>query len=95
MNEWTVVTVLAAMVALVTAIVSPLLKLNTSIGNLTSMVDSLSVKMGMVNEDMGRLTKRNSDTHERIFARLGEQERALAGHETRITVLEQGKGVKE
>ena len=95
MNEWTVVTVIAAVVALVTAIVSPLLKLNTAIGTLTSTVESLSVKLGMVSEDTEKLTRRNSDTHERLFARLGEHDRLLSGHETRITVLEQGKGVKE
>lgn len=74
MTEWTVVGVLIALVGFISAVVAPIVKLNTTIVKLTQIVDSLA-------GDVSELTKRNSDTHSRIFEQLGD-------HETRITVLE-------
>lgn len=78
MTEWGVVTVLVALVGFVATVVKPIINLNTSITKLTEIVDRMS-------KDLDELTKRNADTHARIFERLED-------HETRIKILEVTEG---
>ena len=81
MSEWTVFVTLAAIVGFIVTVVTPIIKLNTSIVKLTQIVDTMA-------KDLSDLTSRNAATHERIFSKLEEHDRELAGHETRISVLE-------
>lgn len=81
MNEWGVVGVLIALVGFVFTLVKPILTLNTTITQLTEIVKRLQ-------SDVEELTTRNSSAHARIFDRLEKDEKDLANHEMRITVLE-------
>ena len=79
--EWSVVSVIVVLAGLFASIGAPIIKLISSITKLTSSVEFLR-------ENMEDLTKRNSDTHGRIFTQLDEHDKTISEHETRITVLE-------
>ena len=79
--EWNVVSVLVVLVGLFATIGAPIIKLISSITKLTSSVEYLQ-------ESMGDLTKRNTESHGRMFKRLDEHDYTLGDHETRITLME-------
>ena len=80
MTEWEVFGTLAALVAFVISIVSPIIKLNTTVTKLTTLVEQMAA-------DLGSLTERNAQTHDRIFKTLDD-------HGKRITVLETKEELK-
>lgn len=82
--EWTVVVVLIALVGLVISVLTPAIKLNTSVTRLSTLVDSLNNKLSTMESN-------NSEAHRRIWGELDEHKSALSAHETRITVLERTK----
>ena len=79
--EWTVVVVLIALAGLVASVLTPAIRLNTSVTRLAALVDSLDAKLGSMESS-------NTGAHRRIWTELAGQKAALGGHETRITVLE-------
>lgn len=79
--EWTVVVVLIALVGLVISVLTPAIKLNTSVTKLSTLVDSLNGKLSTMETN-------NADAHRRIWNELDGQKETLHQHETRITVLE-------
>ena len=80
--EWTVVTVLIALVGLGGAVVRPLLALNASIVKLTARLDQLT-------DSLGEVSERNTRSHDRLWKKNDELDAALEDHEHRITVLEE------
>ena len=82
--EWTVVVVLGALVGLVISVLTPAIKLNTSVTRLSTLVDSLNNKLSTMENN-------NSEAHRRLWSELDEHKSALGNHETRITVLESKK----
>lgn len=81
MNEWGVVLVIIALIGLVTAIVTPLLKLNTSITKLNVTLNNLDT---LVCE-----TKTKQETHEQESAKKFENyEHRLTEHTIKIKNLE-------
>lgn len=84
MTEWEVFGVIAGLATFVIAIVTPIIKLNTTITKLSQIVDRLR-------NDLQDLSERNSKTHARIYDELEKDEKLLNNHETRITVLEQNR----
>lgn len=81
MTEWQVVGVVVALIGLVTALVTPMLKLNTSITTLTVVVEKNS-------QALERHEKHSREAHARLHARVDEVEEKVDGHEARITKLE-------
>lgn len=81
MNEWTVVTVIIALVGLVAGVVAPLLKLNSTITRLVVVVDNLEC-------NVKGFTDKNAEAHGRIWTELEKQEGTINDHETRITMIE-------
>lgn len=81
MTEWGVVGVVVMLVGLIAAIVGPMIKLNTAITTLT-------VTMRHFEGNFNELTSKNQAGHERIWKELSGHRQELAGHETRITKLE-------
>ena len=79
--EWTVVTVLIALVGVGAAVVKPMLSLNSTIVKLTGAVDALQ-------RNIEELTSRNSKSHDRIFGALDDHGEILQDHEKRITLIE-------
>ena len=82
--EWTVVTVLIALVGLGAAVVRPMLSLNSTIVKLTGAVEALQ-------KNIGELTDRNSKSHDRIFCALDDHGEILQDHEKRISIMEHDK----
>ena len=79
--EWTVVVVLIALVGLVISVLTPAIKLNTSVTKLSTLVESLDAKHSAMESN-------NTDAHRRIWTELDGQKATLHEHDTRITVLE-------
>lgn len=79
--EWTVVGVIVVLVGLVTAIVTPMIRLNTSITKLTCAVDNFQ-------KNLDELTQKNADSHARLWRHNVDQDKILNDHETRICVIE-------
>lgn len=90
MDEWAVVGVIIVLFGLIVAIVTPLLKLNTSITQLTCAVSVLQ-------KNIEGLTTKNSESHTKLWEHNSRQDDTLADHETRIKIIEKekcGKGEK-
>lgn len=77
--EWSVFGVIAALAAFVLSVVTPIIKLNTIITELSTIVKRMS-------DDLNDLTERNAKTHDRIFERIDN-------HESRINKLEISEGI--
>ncbi len=84
MTQWDVVTVIIAIVGLALSVGAPIIKLNTSITRLTTKIDGME-------DSMDELTARNSKSHERLWQHNDKQDKEIADHEKRITVLEHEK----
>lgn len=82
--EWTVVTVLIALVGLGAAVMKPMISLNSTIVKLTGAVEALQ-------KNIEELTDRNSKSHDRIFSALDDHGEILQDHEKRITLMEHDK----
>ena len=72
--DWTVIAGVAALVGLIGGIVAPILKLNTSITQLTVVVNGLA-------KNFEKLTDKNDAAHGKINDKLED-------HETRISLIE-------
>ena len=81
MNEWTVVTVIIALVGLVVTVAAPVIKLNTSITKLTVAMENLQ-------KAQDRLAVENTDSHRRLWVKNDEQDAKINDHETRMHVVE-------
>ena len=81
MTEWQVVGVIVVLVGLGAAVIPPIVKLNSTITRLTTVVERLG-------GDVADLTQRNAKTHERLFAAIDKHSEKLEDHEGRIRVLE-------
>jgi hypothetical protein len=81
MNEWAVVGVITVLFGLIAAVVTPLLKLNTSITQLTCAVSVLQ-------KNIEGLTTRNSESHTKLWEHIGKQDLLIADHETRLKIIE-------
>lgn len=82
MTEWGVVGVIAALVALGAAIVTPLIKLTKAITALTINVSAMQKTIEGQKAD-------NKASHDRLWRRSDEHDAKLSDHETRIGIIEQ------
>ena len=79
--EWTVVTVLVALVGLGAAIIKPIVSLTRSITTLTVVVER-------VEKELASQARPSPESHLRIWAKNEEQDGRLDDHEKRIDRLE-------
>lgn len=82
MTEWEVFGVITALAAFGVSIVTPIIKLNTSIVRLIDRLNRLD-------EGVDELTEKNQKSHGRMWDHMEEQDRKLNDHEMRITILEE------
>ncbi len=82
--EWQVVGVVVVLVGLIVSVLTPAIKLNTSVTKLSALVDSLNSKLSTMENN-------NSEAHRRIWGELDGQKAQLGNHETRITLIEKMK----
>ncbi len=85
MDQWMVVTALAVLVSLGAAIVTPIIKLNTTITRLMTVVDAIQKALDKLSED-------NSESHRRLWGHNDEQDKLLAEMEKRISAIEFKEG---
>ena len=81
MTEWQVVGVIIALAGLVSGVVAPIVKLNTTIIKLTTIVDGLA-------KQLSEMANKSSATHRDLYSRVND-------HEKRIVVLEDHDKKKE
>ena len=81
MERWDIVGVIATLVALFAAIITPMIKLNTTITKLNGSIDSLGEKVCDINCE-------NKKQHDDLFGITREHGETLNDHETRITLIE-------
>ena len=81
MDEWGVVGVLVVLVGLFLSVGAPVIRLNSTITKLSTLVEGLRDRQAQQEQN-------NSDSHRRIWKHNEEQDAVLNDHETRITILE-------
>ena len=81
MERWDIVGVIATLVALFAAIITPMIKLNTTITKLNGSIDSLGEKVTDINCE-------NKKQHDDLFGTMRKQGESIADHETRIKLIE-------
>lgn len=83
--EWTVVTVIIALVGLFATVTKPIMSFNASIVKLTTKFDNLV-------ESNKALDKKNTEIHDGIRSDIDTLKETSTDHESRITVLEVTRG---
>ena len=81
MTEWTVVAVLGVLVSLGVAIIKPIVSLTRAITQLTVTVDALQ-------KDLDAFSRKNSDSHARLWQHNEKQDARLDEHERRLNNVE-------
>lgn len=84
MNEWTVVTAIVVLVGLISAVASPVVKLNTTLAKLNTTVDTLE-------KDVEAMKQRNAQGHNQIWESNKEQDKQLADLSVRLAVMEKSQ----
>jgi hypothetical protein len=85
--EWTVVGVIVTLGGLAALIMSPVVKLNSTVTKLATLVDRLVA-------DNHELSKGNAESHRRLWDDQVRQDDLINDHETRITVIERREDVR-
>ena len=81
MNEWTVVTVLIAIIGLFFTVGKPVIKLNTSLVTLNARLERMET-------ESEKECTRNEESHKDMQKEIGEHGCAINDHERRIGILE-------
>lgn len=88
MNEWGVITVIVTLAALVGAIAGPIVKLNSTITKLSTIIDYALKRLDELEKKDEKFLSERKTSHEKIHKRIDEQSEVLQNHETRIQFLE-------
>lgn len=88
MTEWTVVTVIIAIVGLVGTVAVPLSKNTKAMTQLSEKINHLVYRMDKDENDLDEFKNKAADKHRLIFDTLGEHQKSLINHESRIYALE-------
>lgn len=91
MNEWTVVSVIIALVGLFFTVGKPIVTLNNTITLLRADIQQCSKEIEEQKKELQEQRKDAKDSHRRIWEHNDEQDGVLQDHETRIRLLEQPK----
>lgn len=91
MNEWSVVSVLIAIVGLFATVGMPVIRLNSSIVRLNCSVEILTEHQKEQDAAIKGQAEKASEAHSKIWSHEEEQDRQLNDHEVRIKGLEAKK----
>lgn len=86
MVEWTVVTVITALVTLFFAIYNPVSK---STKENTKAMTELTMNIKSLTEKFATFENNNHESHKRIWEHNDEQDNLLKDHEKRLTIMEE------
>lgn len=81
MNEWLNFKDIVAIVGLIITVTTPLLKLNTSITELKTLLESVVKKVETIDSN-------NTNSHRRLWEHNTEQDQVLQNHERRLHDLD-------
>ena len=88
MTEWTVVTVIIALVGLFMTVGKPLINLNKNITTLNINLENVTKRVDKNETELHAQSEKASESHKGLWKKSGEQDDKLADHEVRISVLE-------
>lgn len=88
MSEWTVVTVIIAIIGLVGTVAVPLSKNTKAMTQLSEKINHLVYRMDKDEGELSDFKNKSADKHRLIFDRLSEHQKSLINHESRIYALE-------
>lgn len=86
--EWTVVSVIVALVGLVAALAKPMLSLCKEITNLRGDLQALSNAAKVMTDKMAKFEEDNHNSHKRLWEHNTEQDEILQNHEMRLHDLD-------
>lgn len=86
--EWTVVTVLIAIVGLIGTVAVPLSKNTKAMTQLSEKINHLVYRIDKDEIELSEFKNKSADKHRLIFDKLGEHQKSLIDHESRIYALE-------
>ena len=87
MNEWTVVTVIVALVGLIVTVATPMIKLNSTITALSTQVKQLLENLEEFKTRYKEQLKDLNDTDQRLFGRINDHETRISKVETHLELL--------
>lgn len=88
MNEWIVVTALATLVGLFLTVGKPILSLNKNLTTLNMSVERVNARLDKNEKAIECQKQAAHDSHQKLWEHNNGQDKQLAEHETRITLLE-------
>ena len=87
--EWTAVTVVIALVGLISTVALPLSKNTKAMTKLSGQIELLAYRIQREEADLEALKAKSADRHKTIFDELEKQSDTLGDHEHRIKDLEE------
>ena len=91
MSEWGVVTVLIALVGLISTVAVQLSKNTKAMTQLSGQIELLAYRIKEEENNLEAFKEKSADRHEKIFNQLDEHNERLNDQENRITNLEKTK----
>lgn len=86
--EWTVVSVIVVIAGLIGTVAVPLAKNTKAMTQLSERINHLVFRMDKDEDELSDFKSKSADKHRLIFDTLGEHQKSLINHESRIYALE-------
>lgn len=86
--EWTVVSVIVVIAGLIGTVAVPLSKNTKAMTQLSEKINHLVYRMDKDEDELSDFKSKSADKHRLIFDTLGEHQKSLINHESRIYALE-------
>lgn len=86
--EWTVVSVIVVIVGLIGTVAVPLSKNTKAMTQLSEKINHLVYRMDKDEDELSDFKSKSAEKHRLIFDTLGEHQKSLINHESRIYALE-------
>lgn len=88
MNEWSVVTVLIAIVGLFATVGAPIISLNKNIATLNAEMKRSNARLDKHDSAIEKQKESAHESHQKLWEKNNEQDKIIGDHETRIKILE-------
>ena len=88
MREWDVFLMIVALVSFLLAVGAPIIKLNSAITKLNTLIETSMKRLDKLEEDDESMQKNSRQAHQRLHDRIDGVESRVHDHETRLSILE-------
>ena len=88
MTEWTIITVIIAMLGFAVTVLALAGKITKPIERLNSSIITLSTKFDDLTDRINREDGGNKEAHEEMRGKINDHDTKLSDHETRIQIIE-------